>query len=204
VVPDRSAGPLHFRIMDVIEPAEPEGLPLIPFFRLHERRYQMYWELTNAEQIAAKKEKLAAEERARVAREAATIDQVSVGEQQPEVEHDFTGERTETGIYNGRRWRHGSWFQYTLNTRGETVVDLEVAYSGSDRGRRFDILANGNRIASEELNGDKPGEFFAKRYSIPESVLKTATDGRVAIKFVATQWLAGGVYDVRLLRPEKQ
>jgi len=45
VVPDRSAGSLHFRIMNVIEPAEPEGLPLVPFFRLHERRYQMYWEL---------------------------------------------------------------------------------------------------------------------------------------------------------------
>ncbi|HRT50873.1 MAG TPA: glycoside hydrolase family 127 protein [Anaerohalosphaeraceae bacterium] len=50
VVPDRAAGPLHFRIMDVITPAEPRGLPLMPFFRLHERRYQMYWQLTNVEQ----------------------------------------------------------------------------------------------------------------------------------------------------------
>jgi hypothetical protein len=58
------------------------------------------------------------------------------------------------------------------------------------------------RIASEELKGSKPGEFFAQRYSIPESVLQAAPDGRVTIKFVATQWLAGGVYDVRLLRPE--
>ena len=49
VVPDRSAGPLHFRIMDVIEPPEPKGLPLVPFFRLHEQRYQMYWQLANAE-----------------------------------------------------------------------------------------------------------------------------------------------------------
>ena len=58
--------------------------------------------------IAARREKLAAEERARAAREAATLDWVAVGEQQPEVEHDFKGEGTETGIHNGRRWRHGA------------------------------------------------------------------------------------------------
>ncbi len=202
VVPEPSAGQLHFRIMDVIEPAESKGLPLIPFFRLHERRYQMYWQLTTAEQIAAKKEKLADEERARAAREAATIDQVSIGEQQPEVEHEFKGERTETGINEGRRWRHGSWFQYTLDTHGESAVDLEVTYWGGDRGRKFDIMANGMRIASEELKGSKPNKFLVKRYSIPESVLQAIPDGRVTIKFVATQWLAGGVYDVRLLRPE--
>jgi len=203
IVPDPAAGPLNFRIKDVIEPTEPEGLPLVPFFSLHERRYQIYWELTSREKIAAKKERLATEERARAAREAATIDQVSVGEQQPEVEHEFKGERTETGINEGRRWRHGSWFQYTLDTHGESAVDIEVTYWGGDRGRKFDILVNGKRIASEELKGVKPGEFFAKRYSIPESVLKAASNGRVTVKFVATQWLAGGVYDVRLLRPEK-
>jgi DUF1680 family protein len=203
IVPDPAAGLLNFRIKDVIEPTEPEGLPLVPFFSLHERRYQIYWELTSREKIAAKKERLAAEERTRAAREAATIDQVSIGEQQPEVEHEFKGERTETGTHEGRRWRHGSWFQYTLDTHGESAVDLEVTYWGGDRGRKFDILANGTRMASEELKGNKPGEFFAQRYSIPESVLKAASNGRVTIKFEATQWLAGGVYDVRLLRPEK-
>ena len=203
IVPDPAAGPLNFRIKDIIEPAEPEGLPLMPFFNLHERRYQMYWELTSREKIAEKKERLAAEERALAAREAATIDQVSVGEQQPEVEHEFKGERTQTGINEGRRWRHGSWFQYSLNTHGESAVDLEVTYWGGDRGRKFDILANDTRFASEELNGSKPGEFIAKRYSLPESVLQATHDGRVTIKFVATGWLAGGVYDVRLLRHEK-
>jgi len=119
------------------------------------------------------------------------------------VEHEFKGERTETGINEGRRWRHGSRFQYTLDTHGESVVDIEVTYWGGDRGRKFDILVNSKRISSEELKGSKPGEFFAKRYSIPESIIKAASNGRVTVKFVATQWLAGGVYDIRLLRSEK-
>jgi DUF1680 family protein/beta-xylosidase len=200
VVPDAAAGPLNFRIKDVIQPAEPEGLPLVPFFSLHERRYQMYWELTTPEKVAARREKLAAEERARAAREAATIDRVVVGEQQSEVEHDFKGERTETGIHNGRRWRHGAVIQYTLDTHGEKAVDLEVTYAGDDAGRTFDILANGTRIATQVLNREKPGEFIAKRYPIPQQVLNAAPGKRLTIKFVATRWLAGGLYDVRLMR----
>jgi DUF1680 family protein len=40
VVPDPSAGPLSFRIKDVIEPAEPEGLPLVPFFSLSSSKFE--------------------------------------------------------------------------------------------------------------------------------------------------------------------
>ncbi len=201
VVEDRSAGPLHFRIMDVVEPADPEGLPLVPFFRLHERRYQMYWELTTAEQIAARKERLAAEERAREAREAATIDWVAVGEQQPEVEHDLKGEGMETGIHNGRRWRHGVWIQYTLDPRGAKEVILSVTYSGDDRGREFDILVNGTVIATQRLTGERPNHFLEKRYPIPSEMLQAAGNGRITVRFATKQRLAGGLFDVRLLRP---
>ena len=201
VVPDRSAGPLHFRIMDVIEPAESKGLPLVPFFRLHERRYQMYWQLTTTEQIAAKKEKLAAKERARAAREAATLDSISVGEQQPEVEHDLKGEGMASGIHNGRRWRHGAWIQYTLDTRGAREVILSVTYSGDDRGREFDILINGTVIATQKLTGENPNHFIEKRYPIPSEILQTAGKGRLTVRFTVKRWLAGGLYDVRLLKP---
>jgi len=202
VVPDRSAGPLHFRIKDVIEPAELGGLPLVPFFRLHERRYQMYWELTTAEQIAARKEKLAAEERARAAREAATLDSIAVGEQQPEVEHELKGEGMQSGIHNGRRWRHGAWIEYTLDPRGAREVILAVTYSGDDRGREFDILVNGTVITTQRLTGETRNDFIEKRYPIPSDILQAAGDGRLTVRFAAKRWLAGGLYDVRLLKPD--
>lgn len=200
VVPDRAVGPMSFRLVDVVEPAAPHGLALIPFYRLQDSRYQMYWEVTTRKGLAARKERLAATERARAAREAATIDWVAPGEQQPEVEHALQGEDTETGIYNGRHWRHGLRFQYTLNARGEKAVVLSVTYSGDDSGRTFDIFANDTLIATQGLTAEKRGEFVEKRYELPANVLISAPDGRVTIKFVATQSLAGGVYDVRLLR----
>jgi hypothetical protein len=199
---DAAAGPMHFRLADVVEPPAANGLPLVPFFRLHDARYQMYWQLTTKAKLAAEHERLAAEERAKALREANTLDRVAPGEQQPEVEHDFRGEGSNSGIAEGRRWRDGQSFQYTLNPRGEKAVDLFVTYWGGDSGRTFDILANDTLLATQELKAEKPGEFIGKRYSIPSAVLASAADGRVTIKFVAKVWVAGGIFDLRLMKPE--
>ncbi len=51
VVPDPRAGPMNFRLVDVVEPSVPEGVPLKPFFRLHDERYQLYWRLIGAEEL---------------------------------------------------------------------------------------------------------------------------------------------------------
>ncbi len=200
VVADPAAGPLNFRLVDIVEPATPQGVPLVPFFQLHDSRYQMYWEVTTREGLAARKEQVAAAERALAAREAATLDRVSPGEQQPEVEHAYQGEGTESGLHNGRHWRHGRVIQYTLNPRGEKNVVLSVTYSGSDSGRQFDIFANGVRIATQDLVAERIGEFVDKQYPLPAAALAAAPDGRVTIRFVATKVIAGGLFDVRLLR----
>ncbi len=162
----------------------------------------MYWQLTTAQQVTARRQKLAAEERARAALEAATIDSIAVGEQQPEVEHDMKGEALETGIHNGRRWRHGHWIQYALDPKGAKQVVLAVTYCGDDRGREFDILVNGTVIATQKLTGEKPNGFFEKRYAIPAEILEKASTNRLTVRFTAKQYLAGGLYDVRLLKPD--
>ena len=123
---------------------------------------------------------------------------MEVGEQQPEVEHDYIGVKTETGIHEGRHWRHGAMMQYALDTHCETFVEIEVTYWGGDDGRVFDILANGTRIATQELNAEAPGKFIRKRYVVPVEVLQA--DNRLSIRFVAKRYVAGGVYELRLMR----
>ena len=196
-------GAMRFHLADVIEPTAANGLPLIPFFRLHDARYQMYWQLTTKEDLAAKRERLAAEERAKALREVNTLDRVAPGEQQPDVEHDFTGEKTDSGMRNGRHWRRGDWFQYFLSPRGEKAVDLAVTYWGGDTGCSYDILVNGELLATETVDNSKPGQYFEKRYSLPAKVLSGEANGRVTIKFSAKPGAtAGGVYDVRLMKPD--
>jgi hypothetical protein len=50
------------------------------------------------------------------------------------------------------------------------------------------------------LNPSQPNRFIEKRYTIPTDVL--AAGGSVVIKFVAEPGsLAGGIYELRLMRP---
>jgi len=205
VIADPAAGPLHFRLADIVDPGATNGLPLLPFFRLHDERYQMYWQLTTKAELAARRERLASEERAKVRREASTLDRVAPGEQQPEVEHDFIGGQTDAGMRQGRHWRRGDWFQYSLSPRGEKSVELAVTYWGGDTGRAYDILANGELLATATIDKAKPDQYFEQRYALPAKVLAGATNGRITIKFSSKSGSgagAGGIYDVRLMKPE--
>lgn len=198
--PAPEAGPMHFRLTDVVVPEPEGGVLLEPFYGLHDERYQMYWRVTSREELAGLQERLAAEEKIKAEKEAATLDMVTAGEQQPEVEHDFKGEQSRTGIHEGRHWRDGQSFQYTLNPRGEKKVDLEVTYWGGDAGREFEIWADATRLATVSLTGAHPGEFFSERYPIPADVLAKAKGSKVTVKFVAKQQVAGGVFEVRLMK----
>ncbi len=195
------AGPLRLRITNIVEPAAAGGLPLLPFFRAHDMRYQMYWQLLNRDELASRQQRIAAAERAKAALEANTLDSVAVGEQQPEVEHDFSGEKVNSDLRDGRRSRWGNWFQYTLNSRGEKAAELLVTYWGGERDRSFEILANGTVIATEQLASTQPRQFFEKRYTVPASVLAAAKDGKVVIRFAAKPGaVTGRIYDLRLMR----
>lgn len=200
VRPDPAAGPLHFRLADVVEPTASVGLPLIPFFRLQDARYQMYWQLTTKAELAAKQERLAAEERATALREANTLDRIAPGEQQPEVEHDYLGQNSDSGLREGRRWRRGEWFQYSLSPRGEKSVELSVTYWGGDAGRAYDLLVNGELLVNETLDNAKPNQYIEKRYPLPAKFLDGTANGRLIIRFAAKSNRTAGVYDVRLMK----
>ncbi len=200
IVPAKNGGPMAFKLMDVVDPAAKDGITLVPFFRLADQRYQMYWQLTTKADLDARHDNVATDERRRAAREAATLDSVAVGEQQSEVEHDFSGDGANTGLAKDRRWRDGQSFQYSLATHGEKAAELDLTYFGSDTGRTFDIVVNGIVIATEHLTGEKPDEFIERTYPIPGQAMAKAVNGRLTVKFVAKEGVAGGVYGLRLMR----
>jgi hypothetical protein len=94
--------------------------------------------------------------------------------------------------------------EYTLDPRGQANVRLCVTYSGDDDGRTFDIFANGVLVATQTLTAEKRGEFVEKDYDLPAAVFKDAPQGRIVIRFVGKGTLAGGVYDVRLLKADEE
>lgn len=191
---------LTFTAPGLIRPTEFAALELVPFFRVHDSRYVVYWRTATPEGHAKLLAEMAVQEKARLALEARTLDQVNPGEQQPEVEHAYAGEGSTTGASLGRRWRDaGQWFGYTLRGEKGRGGELLVTYSAGENRREFDLVVNDTVIATVKLAGRTPDKFEDVAYAIPDSVAKA--DGTLVVKFVAKSGRrTGSIYGVRLLR----
>ena len=134
-----------------------------------------------------------------IALEERTVDRVVPGEQQPETEHNFRGERTQSGVYEGRFYRHArGWFSYDFANPDMEGKVLGVTYSGSDKDRTFDILVNGEVLSTVSLTG-KEATFYTIEYPIPDIMFNK----KMTIRFQAKDnSVAGGVFDIRLLKAD--
>ncbi|MGQ8364499.1 beta-L-arabinofuranosidase domain-containing protein [Glaciecola sp. 1036] len=177
---------------------------LVPFFRLHDSRYQVYWPQQSPQGydnfIAQAKQKAAFEQ----AIESITIDQITPGQQQPEVEHNFAGENTRAGVNEGRHWRAAQgWFSYVLDNQAGDAKSVRITYSRKDVWRHFSILLNDTEIAKVALPvPNEQAEFYSVDYPIPENLQSQKS---LVIKFEANPGsTAGGIYGIRLLREYSQ
>lgn len=191
---------LSFELPSQIKPSVGDTLELKPFSRIHDARYVVYWPVVSPKKMAAEQEKIKAREREKMALEARTIDMVSPGEQQPESDHFFKGEGSESGVHKDRHWRHASkWFSYELKDKNRKSKVLRITYFGLDRNRNFDIVVNNETVASVSLDGSHGDDFFFADYDLPSNVVEKSS-GKLLLKFVAKEGsLAGGIYEVRLL-----
>lgn len=193
--------PLTFRAPVMTQDKE-HFVELIPFFRLHESRYTLYWPMASKTEFNQWQAANSAKEQTRLALDAMTIDEVNPGQQQPESDHFIKSERSDMGIHLGRHWRHAEgWFSYVMNDPKHVATTLRVTYFSGDAGRRFDILVNDHVIAEVELEA-RPGEdFYSVDYQLPEALVDSAHDGKLVVKFAAKpNSIAGGIYYVRLMR----
>jgi DUF1680 family protein len=189
--------PLTFSASSVIHPAKYNDLQLIPFFLLHDARYMLYWPISSPGELEKKKQLLREQEQSKLALESRTVDQVAPGEQQPESDHNFKGERTESGIHRDRHWRHAAgWFSYDLKNEGKGHV-LRITYYGLDKDRDFDIFLNNKLFQTVHLDGKGGDNFIDVDYTLPQEMLTLNT---ITVKFAARAGsVAGGIYYVRLL-----
>jgi len=186
---------------DLIYPAKYKKLTLIPFYKIHDSRYIIYWQKETPESLAGIQKKMAEQEAISAKLEAITIDKVAAGEQQPESDHFIESENSNTGVNRDKHWRDAkAWFSYSLKDKNKQSATLRVTYFGRDKDRHFSILINDQTIAQVNQDGSHGNNFYTEDYAIPQSLI-TASTGVLKVKFKAANGsITGGIYDVRLLK----
>ncbi|WP_375436366.1 beta-L-arabinofuranosidase domain-containing protein [uncultured Hymenobacter sp.] len=194
--------PLTFTAAGLIDSDKYRNVQLVPFYQIHDARYMVYWPVTTPAGLVARKEELRRKDEEKRALEARTVDQVTPGEQQPESDHGFQGEQTETGTFRNRHWRKATgWFSYNLRNPKRVARTLRVTYAGADKNRQFSIQVNGLPLAKVRLEGNPQGDFYDVEYALPEAFRKPNAPTELTVKFLAeAASTAGSVYDVRLLQ----
>ena len=194
--------PMHFTAASLIQPAAYKNLELVPFYQLHNTRYMVYWQQLTPGEVAANEAKLQAQKIAEQVLAARTIDVVYAGEQQPESDHFVQSSRSSIGVFQDRHWRDSrDWFSYQMKDEKGEAVALRLTYFGRDKDRHFYIAVNGTQVADVQLDGSKGDGFYTVDYPIPAAVLAGAKGKPLTVRFnAAEQSVAGGVYEIRLLR----
>lgn len=172
---------------------------LIPFYKLHDSRYQIYWPQLDLQEFSKYGEMVKAKAADNAAIAQITIDYITPGQQQPEVEHNFAGEQTRAGVNNGHHWRDASgWFSYLLNNQALTAKTLRLKYFKHDVNREFDIVINDQVLTTVELNPNEVAEeFYYVDYPLTIQMQQAPV---LTVKFVAKPGsIAGGLYSLRLI-----
>jgi len=195
---------LTFTLGKSLLPEKYQSLELVPFYKLPDLRYVIYWQHLDPDTYRDKIDALHKEEAITVALIKNTIDDVLPGQQQPEVDHNFQGQGCNQGYFKERHWRDATgWFSYDLKAVPGQDAELAVTYWGGDRGRQFSISVNGQGVANVDLEGEKPAQFYTVTYPLPKTLLAAASQGLLTVKFAASPGSrAGGVFDVRLVKTE--
>lgn len=198
--------PLTFKAPFLFSAKKDTSLVFEAFYKIHDARYMMYWMLMTDQKTL---DSLSKAQAAALLLEGRTIDRLTPGQQQPEVDHKMVQTNTTASVNQGESLRSGgsctggtgASVTYELSTNGEADLSLWVRYWGNETtcSRTFDILVDGQKVATETLeNKWKVNEFKNVEYTLPNSLV--AGKSIVTVKFQATSGMVGGLYGVRLLR----
>jgi len=177
-----------------------EPIRLVPYHRLFDQRYVVYWRVLRKGSRAY--EAHLARERERQELLARTIDSVVIGDAESEKAHGMESRDSRTGVHEGRPWRDaapGGWFSYRLAIAPDEPTILRCTYWGSDVGRTFDVIVAGEKIAVVTLNNNAGGEFFHEDYEFPPSLVRGCSE--ITVRFAGHSGsIAGGVFGCATLK----
>ncbi|MBO9623829.1 MAG: glycoside hydrolase family 127 protein [Sphingomonas sp.] len=183
--------------------ARPAALTLVPFFRQYDRRTAVYFPRFTEAQWKTEEAAFHAENEARAALEARTVDVIQLGEMQPERDHAYRANHSDLFSWGGRSarqlpWGTGNYMEFTLAVR-PGPMQLAALYWGEEVNKNFDVSVEGTRIASERRATPAEKRFVTVTYPIPEAL--TRGKDKVTVRF-ETRGTDAFVYEARMLEAQ--
>jgi uncharacterized protein len=182
----------------------PRDVTFVPFYRLHERAYAVYWDLYTPAGWKEKSAEIAAEQERQRRLQAATVSVVQPGEMQPERDYNQQGEDTYPERVMGRAGRNArKWFSFDMPVDSVHSLALVVTYHGGERRRAaaFDILADGQPIATQEIARSSPARFYDVETALPADLVHGKK--KVTVRFQAHEGSeVATVFGLRIIRTD--
>jgi DUF1680 family protein len=187
-------------LYNLVSASQGERLNVRPFFSQHHNRTAVYFRRYDAPEWAAAEPKVRADAARRAAIRAATVDEIRLGEQQPEVDHRFVGAAHSAAvshIRDGGRLIQRGFLEFDLAV-ADGPMALQVAYAGGDRGKDFRILIDGQLLARERLDGPVSSERNVRVYPLPPTFGAGKRTVRVRFEADRDQWTTA--FEARMFR----
>ncbi|WP_136519927.1 beta-L-arabinofuranosidase domain-containing protein [Cellulomonas telluris] len=174
----------------------PDAVRLEPFASVHDERYTVYWPM--GADADARRAELAGLDAAE-AGEAVVLDDVAAGEQQPESDHAFAGERTRAHVAGSTRSRSATgWFAYALRDPARAGEVLRLTWLSADPGdrRAHEVRIGGEVVRPVASRAD--GGVVHEDYAVAADARDA--DGRVHVAVHGRDgWATPELLRVRLL-----
>lgn len=163
----------------------PKDVTLRPFYDMYDQFYTVYWDVFSPQEWKEKQagyeaERLRIEELNKI-----TVDYISLGEMQPERDHNLNAEESRIGDFRGKKYRYAyptGYFDFDMKVSGTEPMKLMMTFWGGDCGRdTFEILIDGERLELFSPKGED-GNFVENTVLIPAKFTKGKDKIRVAFK----------------------
>ncbi len=177
----------------------PGDLSFVPFYRQYDRRSAVYFKRFTDAEWAVEEIAFLSEQARQKDLAARSVDEMHLGEMQPERDHKLTSEISYPVAYrgrNGRDARTGGFFEFALKVKPGPLI-LQATYWGDESKRSFDILIDNQRVATQALDRSRPGSFYDVDYPLPEALTRGKTQVQVRV-VPHDRNTAGPIFGMRL------
>lgn len=169
-----------------------------PFFAQYDRRTAVYFPLFSSVAWARSRSRFEAADREQRQLAARTVDQIYLGEMQPERDHGFASSQSEAVNWTGRSARklsEGNSMTVTLH-RPEGGAVLRATWWGRSQNFTTDFFVDKKKIGSEIVDKAQGEGFVTTDYSVP-----AGPAGEIDIRIEAVRHDTV-LYELRMLRAE--